>query len=108
MSPSGGITRSDSKAGLLSALQNSSSIENQPLLNIVQNLSEIKNQVSKKSPENRRIIDKIQLNLNKSLHDMIAQQDKEDKKMKKSKKTSSGREVFKVLISEFGNIYNPL
>ncbi|CAG5113938.1 Oidioi.mRNA.OKI2018_I69.chr2.g8028.t1.cds [Oikopleura dioica] len=79
MSPSGGITRSDSKAGLLSALQNSSSIENQPLLNIVQNLSEIKNQ----------------LNLNKSLHDMIAQQDKEDKKMKKSKKTSSGREVFK-------------
>jgi len=82
MSPAGGVANSDSSnTGLLSALQNISSIQNQPVLNIVQNLSEIKNQ----------------LNLNKSLHDMIALQEQEDKrKTKKSKKSSSGkRETFK-------------
>lgn len=82
MSPAGGLANSDSSnTGLLSALQNISSIQNQPVLNIVQNLSEIKNQ----------------LNLNKSLHDMIALQEQEDKrKTKKSKKSSSGkRETFK-------------
>lgn len=79
MSPAG--APDSSNTGLLSALQNISSIQNQPVLNIVQNLSEIKNQ----------------LNLNKSLHDMIALQEQEDKrKTKKSKKSSNGkRETFK-------------